>query len=70
MTRRKRARARRARNAFARRMAQRYAARRIVACDAAAVRKRWPLGMWLDAGMGLLRGPERRRNMRAARGAR
>lgn len=63
MTRRKRARARRARNAFARRMAQRF--RTQGNGTAWETRARHPVAVWCEVAM-RLRGPERRRTLRAA----
>lgn len=52
MTRRKLRRARRSRNAFARRLAQHYAAPASrFGCDALRVRNRWPLDLWCSHGM-------------------
>lgn len=65
MTRRKRARARRARNAFARRMAQRYRAQGYG--TAQETRARHPVAAWCEVGAMRLRGPERRRLTRASR---
>lgn len=64
MTRRKRARARRARNAFARRMAQRF--RTQGNGTAQETRARHPVAAWCEVGAMQLRGTERRRTLRAA----
>ena len=67
MTRRKRARARRARNAFARDLAQAHPAPASrFGRSAAQVRKRWPIDVWHAEWRHEARGPERRRMMRAA----